>query len=314
VTDVVPAAGVDESRLLAVAAAVEQGSEHPLAAPVVQAARARGLTVALADDLSAVPGKGVVALLGGRAAILGSAAFLAEQGVGLGALEERRARLEEQGKTVIAVAEGGEPLGLIAVSDRLKPDAAETVAALERSGLETWMITGDNPRTALAVARAAGIAAKRVLAGVLPAEKGARIEGLQRRGRRVAMVGDGINDAPALARADLGIAMGGGTAIAMETSHMTLVRGDLGAVRTALALARRTLQVIRQNLFWAFVYNALGIPVAAGLLYLWLRPGGPIGPVLGWQGTLHPMLASLAMALSSVSVVTSSLRLKRFRA
>jgi len=211
------------------------------------------------------------------------------------------------------VGENGAAIGLIAVSDALKRDAAEAVAALARAGHEIWMITGDNPRTAHAVARAAGIPAERVLAGVLPGGKSAKIAELQSRGRRVAMVGDGINDAPALAQADLGIAMGGGTDIAMETSDMALVRADLGAVGTALALARRTMQVIRQNLFWAFVYNTLGIPIAAGLLHVWLRQGGPVGPIWGWQGTLHPMLASLAMALSSVSVVTSSLRLRGFR-
>jgi Cu+-exporting ATPase len=313
VTDVVPAAGTTEAHLLSIAAAVEQGSEHPLAATVVRAARTRGVVPAAAEDFTAVPGKGVVALRDGHAVVLGTAAFLAEQGIGLGALEEGRGRLEDQAKTVIAVAEGGVAIGLIAVSDTLKPDAAEAVGALAREGLEVWMITGDNLRTAHAVAREAGIPTERVLAGVLPGGKGEKIRELQSRGRRVAMVGDGINDAPALAQADLGIAMGGGTDIAMETSHMTLVRGDLGAVKTAIGLARRTLQVIRQNLFWAFVYNTLGIPVAAGLLYVWLRPGGPVGPLWGWQGTLHPMLASLAMALSSVSVVTSSLRLRGFR-
>ena len=174
------------------------------------------------------------------------------------------------------------------------------------------MITGDNTRTAQAVARAAGIAPERVLAQVLPGEKSKKIEQLQASGRRVAMVGDGINDAPALAQADLGIAMGAGTDIAMEASAVTLVRGDLAGVPLALRLAGRTLQVIRQNLFWAFIYNALGIPIAAGLLYVFLRPGGPIGPVFGWEGTLNPMLASLAMALSSVSVVVSSLRLRGF--
>jgi Cu+-exporting ATPase len=175
------------------------------------------------------------------------------------------------------------------------------------------MVTGDNARTAHAIAREAGIAPERVRAQVPPGGKGAMIAELQREGRRVAMVGDGINDAPALAQADLGVAMGGGTDIAMEESGVTLVRGDLAGVPLALRLARRTLQVIRQNLFWAFVYNVIGIPIAAGLLYVVLRPGGPIGPLFGWQGTLNPMLASLAMALSSVSVVTSSLRLRRFR-
>ena len=204
-------------------------------------------------------------------------------------------------------------LGLLALSDTLKPDAAKVVRAIESRGMEVWMITGDNARTAHAVARAAGIAPLRVMAEVLPAEKIAKVRALQAEGSRVVMVGDGINDAPALAQADVGIAMGGGTDIAMEASGITLVRGDLAGVETALRLARRTMQVIRQNLFWAFVYNSLGIPIAAGLLYAFLRPGGPIGPVLGWEGTLHPMLASVAMALSSVSVMSSSLRLRGFR-
>jgi len=224
-----------------------------------------------------------------------------------------RERLESAGRTVFAVAENGVPLGLLAVADTLKPGAREAVATLERAGLEVWMITGDNARTAQAIAAQAGIAPERVLAQVLPGEKSAKIAALQAAGTRVAMVGDGINDAPALARADLGIAMGGGTDIAMEASGITLVRGDLAGVPVALRLARRTMRVIRQNLFWAFVYNTLGIPVAAGALHLLLREGGPLGPLFGWQGTLHPMLASLAMALSSVSVVTSSLRLRGFK-
>jgi Cu+-exporting ATPase len=310
---IVPAAGVDDNRLLRVAAAAEQRSEHPLAAAVVRGARARGLDVPEPEDFAAVAGRGVVALIDGRAAIVGSAALMAEQGVELGALEAELTRLESLGRTVFAVAENGQPVGLLAVADTLKPDAPAAVDQLGRAGLEVWMITGDNARTAAAVAAAAGIPAERVLSEVLPGGKRDQIARLQAGGRRVAMVGDGINDAPALAQADLGIAMGGGTDIAMEASGITLVRGDLAGVALALRLARRTLQVIRQNLFWAFAYNTLGIPIAAGALYTLLRAGGPVGPILGWEGTLHPMLASVAMALSSVSVVTSSLRLRSFR-
>jgi Cu+-exporting ATPase len=254
-----------------------------------------------------------VARLEGRQVVIGTAALLADHGVQDAELAGERARLEALGRTVVAVAEDGKALGLLAVSDGLKPDAAATVAALERAGLEIWMVTGDNARTAQAIAREAGIAPERVLAQVLPGGKSETVAQIQSRGRKVAMVGDGINDAPALAQADLGVAMGGGTDIAMEASGVTLVRGDLAGVPLALRLARRTLQVIRQNLFWAFIYNTLGIPVAAGLLYVFLRPGGPIGPLFGWEGTLNPMLASLAMALSSVSVVASSLRLRGFK-
>ena len=312
-TDVVPARGVEEGRLLAVAASVEQRSEHPLAGAVVRGARERGVALTEPEDVSAVAGQGVVALLSGRAVVVGSAALLAEQGVDLATLEAERVRLETGGRTVFAVAENGALLGLLAVADTLKPGAREAVATLERAGLAVWLITGDNARTAQAIAAQAGIAPGRVLAQVLPEEKSAKIAALQAAGTRVAMVGDGINDAPALARADLGIAMGGGTDIAMEASGITLVRGDLAGVPVALRLARRTMQVIHQNLFWAFVYNTLGIPVAAGALYLLLREGGPVGPLFGWQGTLHPMFASLAMALSSVSVVSSSLRLRGFK-
>jgi Cu+-exporting ATPase len=314
-TDVVPAPGVDEARLLRVAASVEARSEHPLAAAIVQGAAARGVAPSEPDDVAAVPGRGVVGVLAGRVVLIGAAAHLAEQGVDAGAvpsLAHARERLEAAGHSVVTVAEDGVPLGVLGVADTLKPDARAAVAALERDRFEVWMITGDHARTAQAVAREAGIPAHRVLAQVLPGEKSARVRELQAAGRFVAMVGDGINDAPALAQADLGIAMGGGTDVAMEASAMTLVRGDLAAVPLAIRLARRTLRVIRQNLFWAFVYNTLGIPVAAGLLYVLLRPGGPIGPLLGWEGTLNPMIASLAMAFSSVSVVTSSLRLRRF--
>jgi Cu+-exporting ATPase len=311
--DVVPAAGVDEKRLLTLAASVEQHSEHPLAGAIVTGARVRGASLTEPQELEVLPGRGVVGRLDGRRVVLGTPALMAEHQVALATLEAPRAELEAQGKTVVLVAEEGTALGMLAVSDHLKDDARATVAALAEAGLATWMVTGDNAVTAHAVARQVGIADERVRAEVLPAGKRDLIAELQGSGRRVAMVGDGINDAPALAQADLGVAMGGGTDISMEASDVTLVRGDLAGVPLALRLAHRTLWVIRQNLFWAFAYNSLGIPVAAGLLFVFLRPGGPVGPVLGWDGRLHPMVASLAMALSSVSVVASSLRLRRFR-
>ena len=311
--DVVPARGIDPSRLLRVAAAVEQYSEHPLANAIVTGARVRALPLARPSEPVAVPGHGMVAKLEGRTVVLGTPVLLDRHRVRHASLAADRLRLEAQGRTVVLVAEGGSLLGLLAVSDGLKRDAPAMVAELEKAGLELWMVTGDNTRTALAIAAEAGIPAERVRAEVQPGGKSGIIREMQSRGRRVAMVGDGINDAPALAQADLGVAMGGGTDIAMNASGVTLVRGDLAGVPLALRLARRTLQVIRNNLFWAFIYNVIGIPIAAGVLYVLLRKGGPIGPLFGWDGTLNPMLASLAMALSSVSVVSSSLRLRSFR-
>ena len=312
-TDVFALPGTSEERVLTLAAALERPSEHPLAAGVLRAAEARAVPRIEPEDFAAVPGLGVIGVVEGRALVLGTASHLADQGADVAPLAADAVRLEGEGKTVLFLAGNGTLLGLLALADTLKPDAANVVRSLEARGMEVWMITGDNARTARAVARAAGIAESRVMAEVLPAEKSAKVHELQGRGRKVVMVGDGINDAPALAQADVGIAMGGGTDIAMEASGITLVRGDLAGVEIALRLARRTMQVIRQNLFWAFIYNALGIPIAAGALYVFLRPGGPIGPVFGWEGTLHPMLASVAMALSSVSVMTSSLRLRGFR-
>jgi Cu+-exporting ATPase len=239
--------------------------------------------------------------------------MLAAHGVSESPLAAERARLERAGRTVVGVAEAGELLGLLGLSDTVRPEAAGVVRNLAQRGLDVYMLTGDNAAAAATVAAELGIAPARVMASVLPAGKSGAIERLQREGRRVAMVGDGLNDAPALARADVGLAMASGTDVAMEASAFTLLRGDLTAVPDALRLARRTMQVIRQNLFWAFAYNVVLIPVAAGVLVPLLSAGGPIGPVLGWEGALHPMLASLAMALSSVSVVTSSLRLRRFK-
>ena len=235
----------------------------------------------------------------GRILLLGNAKLMREQGIALDGLAEQAARLAEEGKTPVFVAVDGQAAGLIAVADTLKAHSVEAVQALHRLGIEVAMLTGDNRRTAAAIARQVGI--DRVLAEVLPGQKAGEVKKLQAEGRVVAMIGDGINDAPALAQADVGIAIGTGTDVAMEASDITLIRDDLRGVATAVALSKRTLRTIKQNLFWAFVYNMLGIPIAAGALY----------PLLGIL--LDPKLASAAMALSSVSVVSNSLRLRRFR-
>ena len=300
VTDVLPAGGFAAEELLRLAAAAERGSEHPLGEAIVRHAQARGVALAGAAGFNAVAGHGVEAEIEGRRVLLGNAKLMAECGVNSGAFEGRAVELSREGKTPVFVAVEGEAAGLLAVADRVKPESKAAVESLKRLGLEVLMITGDNPRTAEAVARAVGI--ERVLAGVLPEGKAAEVKRLQAEGRRVGMVGDGINDAPALAQADIGIAIGTGTDVAIEASDVTLIKGDLRGVVTALALSRATIRVIKQNLFWAFVYNTLGIPLAAGALY----------PLTGWL--LSPVVASAAMALSSVSVVTNSLRLRRFRA
>jgi Cu+-exporting ATPase len=301
VTDVVPRAGdevEDVADLLALAAGVEQASEHPLAAAVVRAARERGVEPAAVEGFEALPGRGVRARVGGADVLLGNRRLMADEGIELGAAADDLARLAEAGRTPVVVARDGAVVGVVAVADAPKPEARAAVAALHDMGLKVAMITGDHAQTAEAVARELGI--DRVLAEVLPADKAGEVARLQEAGEVVAMVGDGINDAPALAQADLGLALGTGTDVAMETADITLLRGDVTGVVTAIELSRRTMRTIRQNLFWAFGYNAAGIPVAAGVLY----------PVTGLL--LSPMIAALAMAFSSVSVVTNSLRLKRF--
>jgi Cu+-exporting ATPase len=299
VTDLVALGGCAEADLLRWAAGAERSSEHPLGAAVVSAARERGIEPATPEVFLALEGKGVEARVGGRTVVVGSAALMAERGVDFGGCAERPAALEAEGKTVMLVAVDGAPAGCIAVADTLKESAAPAVRELRAMGLEVALLTGDNRRTAEAVAEAAGIGI--VLAEVLPADKVAEIRRLQAAGKRVAMVGDGINDAPALAQADVGIAVGTGTDVAMEASDIALIRGDLAGVAAAIELSRRTIRTIKQNLFWAFVYNTAGIPIAAGVLY----------PYFGIL--LNPMIASAAMALSSVSVVSNSLRLRRVR-
>ncbi|MCS7351153.1 MAG: copper-translocating P-type ATPase [Anaerolineae bacterium] len=293
VTEVIPRADRTPEEVLALAASVEQGSEHLLAQAVVEAARTQGLPLEKPLGFSAWPGRGVAAQLNGSVVRVGKISWLQAEGVALEEWGEATRALQEKGRTTMLVARDGEVIGLIALADALKPEAAEAIAALHRLGVQTVMITGDNRRTAEAIAHQAGI--DRVFAEVLPAEKAEIVRRLQGEGHRVAMVGDGVNDAPALAQADVGIAMGTGTAVAMETADVTLMRGDLRLLPQAIRLSRGTMRTIRQNLFWAFFYNVILIPVAA-------------------MGLLHPMMAAGAMAFSSIFVVTNSLRLRGFRA
>jgi P-type Cu+ transporter len=299
VTQVVPLANRSEAELLVLAAAVEVGSEHPLGQAIVTRARELELHLPAEADFQALPGQGVQARVAGSTVLLGNRALLESQGVSLTELDNQAAELARQGATPMYLAQDGALLGLIAVADTLKPESRQAVAELEALGLEVWMLTGDNRATAEAIAAQAGV--QRVLAEVLPDGKAAQVAELQRQGKLVAMVGDGINDAPALARADLGIAIGTGTDVAMAASDVTLIGGDLRTIVTAIALSRRTVATIKQGLFWAFAYNVLLIPLAMGLLY----------PFFGLL--LSPVLAAAAMASSSVSVVTNALRLRGFR-
>jgi P-type Cu+ transporter len=299
VTDVVTHNGFTEAEVLRLAAAAERGSEHPLGEAIVAAGRARDLALEEAHDFAALPGHGIRASVGARPVLIGNRKLMHDADISLGKLDEAAAQLASEGKTPIFVAVDGHGAGIIAVADTLKPHAQAAVTALHRLGLEVLMITGDNRRTAEAIGRQLGI--DRVLAEVLPEEKATQVKQLQAQGKRVAMVGDGINDAPALAQADIGIAIGTGTDVAMEAADITLITGDVRGVVAAMQLSRRTMRTIKQNLFWAFIYNILGIPIAAGVLY-------PFFGVL-----LNPIFAAAAMAMSSVSVVSNSLRLRWFR-
>ena len=299
VTDVVPLAPATDDDVLSLAAAVEQASEHPIAAAILGRAKERGLALPPVTGFAAVPGQGIDAMAPEGRLLLGNRAFMESRGVDVAPLLPQASALAALGKTVVYLAVALRPLGLIAVADVIKPDAPRTVAALKERGAALVMLTGDDRATATAIARSAGI--ERVAAEVLPADKAREIEQLRLAGHRVAMVGDGINDAPALARADVGIAMGSGTDVAIEAADVTLMRAELRGVVVAYDLSRKTIRIVKQNLAWAFGYNVVLIPVAAGLLY-------PLGGVL-----LSPILAGAAMAFSSVSVVTNSLRLKRWR-
>ena len=298
-TDIISTELLNDEELLRLVATAERASEHPLGEAIVEGAKARGINLKDISKFNAIAGKGVDAEVEGHSLLLGNLKLMSERRVALNGFAERADSLSAEGKTPMFVALDGRFAGLLAVADKIKPESKEAVTALQHLGLEVVMITGDNLRTAEAVAREVGI--RRVLAEVLPEGKAAEVKRLQQEEKKiVGMVGDGINDAPALAQADVGISIGTGTDVAIEASDITLIKGDLRGVVTAIALSRATIRTIRQNLFWAFFYNVIGIPIAAGLLY----------PFTGWL--LSPVIASAAMSLSSVSVVTNSLRLRRF--
>ena len=317
VTDVITS-GVAEEELLRMAASAERGSEHPLGEAVVEAAKERGLALEEVSHFNALPGHGVEAQVNGFTVALGNLALMQDRGFSLNGLEARAQELSQEGKTPIFVAMDGGVAGIIAVADILRPEAKEAVEAMHQLGLDVVMLTGDNRRTAEAIAKQVGI--ERVLAEVLPDQKVDQIRALQEEGKFVAMVGDGINDAPALTRADVGVAIGTGADIAIASSDVTLMRGDIRGIPEAIALSKSTMRTIKQNLLWAFGYNTFLIPVAAGLLFVVFFkvlqtpvPAGPLRYILGDNGFLNPVMAAGAMALSSVSVVSNSLRLRRFK-
>jgi len=299
-TNVVPTDRFDEETLLKLVASAERSSEHPLASAIVAGAEARGIAFADASAFDSVTGQGVRAIVDGREVLVGRKGLLADAGVNPSTLEESAGSLASEGRTAIYAAVDGRPAGVVAVADTVKEDSPSAIRALRDLGIEVVMITGDNARTGEAVARQVGI--ERVLAEVLPQDKALEVRRLQDEGKLVAMVGDGINDAPALAQSDVGIAIGTGTDVAIEAADVTLISGDLRGVVSALALSRATMRNIRQNLFFAFIYNSIGIPIAAGILY----------PFFGV--VLNPMIAAAAMAASSLSVVTNANRLRGFKA
>ena len=298
-TDIILLEGYDEAEVLRLAATVERASEHPLAQAIVEAAEARGLAFSAVTAFEAVPGHGVVATVDGRELQIGNLKLLQRASISLDRLEAEAQRLADDGKTPMFVALDGRAAGIIAVADTVKPDSQAAIAAMKRLGLEVVMITGDNERTAKAIARQVGV--DRVLAEVLPQDKALNVQRLQLEGKKVAMVGDGINDAPALAQADVGLAIGTGTDVAIEAADITLIKGSLTGIVTAIQISRATMANVYQNLFGAFIYNTLGLPVALGVLY----------PFTGLL--LSPLLAALAMSFSSVTVISNANRLKGWK-
>ncbi len=300
-TDVITVPDHQQVEVLRLVAEAEQGSEHPLAAAMVEGAKARGLRLDhYPQGFIALAGRGLEAMVEGQSVLVGTRRLLSERLIAFDALVAQLEALEQQGKTAMLVALDGEAVGIVAVADTVKVGSAEAVKQLQAQGLSVWMMTGDNARTAQAIAAQVGIPAEHVLAEVLPEDKANQVKRLQAQGLVVAFAGDGINDAPALVQADAGIAMGTGTDIAMEAADITFVKGNLKSVATALALSRATLRTIKQNLFWAFAYNIILIPTAI------------LSPLIPFLRENAPIFAAAAMALSSVTVVSNSLRLRRF--
>ena len=299
VTDIVSAKGFADAEILKYAASTEKGSEHPLGEAIIKKAADQKIELRDSKDFNAVPGYGIEAKINGKKVLLGNLKLMRDHNIEIANLETKAEELANDGKTPMYIAIDDKVAGIIAVADTLKDNSKKAVDDLHKLGLEVIMLTGDNKRTAQAIANQVGI--DRVLSEVLPQDKVHEIKKLQKEGKVVAMVGDGINDAPALAQADVGIAIGTGTDVAMEASDITLIKGDLHGVVASIELSKKTIKTIKQNLFWAFFYNTLGIPIAAGILY-------PFFGIL-----LNPIIASAAMAFSSVSVVSNSLRLRRFK-
>jgi Cu+-exporting ATPase len=299
VTDLIAAEGFTEERLLQIAASGEKGSEHPLGDAIVRKAENDGQKLYDVENFKAIPGHGIEGVIDGVNVLIGNRKLMNDRNIQLGKLASRADQLADEGKTPMYIALDGVLSGIIAVADVVKQSSRDAIVKLQSMGIEVVMITGDNRKTAQAIARQVGI--DRVLAEVLPQDKASEVKKLQDEGRKVAMVGDGINDAPALVQADIGIAIGSGTDVAMESADIVLMKSDLTDVSTAIHLSKSTIRNIKQNLFWAFGYNVAGIPLAAGLFYIF---GGPL---------LNPMFAAAAMSLSSVSVVTNALRLRRFK-
>lgn len=299
VTDIITVSGISKSELLSLAASAEKGSEHPLGEAIVKGAEEKGLNLKKTSAFNAIPGHGIEVTIDEKNLLLGNKKLMDDQGISLGVLAEKSDQLANEGKTPMYIAMNHEIAGIIAVADTVKENSIKAIEKLHQMGIEVAMITGDNKRTAEAIARQVGI--DRVLSEVLPEDKANEVKKLQEEGKKVAMVGDGINDAPALAQADVGIAIGSGTDVAMESADIVLMRSDLMDVPTAVKLSKSTIRNIRQNLFWAFAYNTAGIPIAMGILFLF---GGPL---------LSPIFAAAAMSFSSVSVLLNALRLKRFK-